>query len=588
MKFFKQVSLLILLFIIVSCSNQPNKDIVDRPNIILIMADDMGYGDLGYHDNPYIHTPNLDVLAGESVNFKNFYVSPVCAPTRASLLTGRYSIRTGVFDTYSGGAIMAANEITIAESLEESGYKTGLFGKWHLGDSYPSRPQDQGFQESVWHLSGGIGQVGDVFNYYAADSSYFNPVLYKNGKQFKSNGYCTDVFTSEAINFIEQNKEDQFFAYVSYNAPHTPLQVPQEYLDKYQHLTFDSTYYKSRGIYEHKKSKNDLNAAKKVYAMVSNIDDNVGRIIQSLKSNNLWDNTIVIFMTDNGPEQWRYTGGYRGKKSMVREGGIHVPFFMKLPETNFKQVDAVSAHIDVMPTLLELCDVKQINKSKFDGLSLVSHILENKHLPKRTLFFEWQRGYPEKYQNMAVFKDNFKLIGDVKEAANINQFELYNLKEDPYEATNIVNKNSLKAIELKNELDMWYEDIMASENILNMPTITVGTEHERHTILNRNDARGMQFIWAQDDMYVRWDLNIVKEGKYKVNVHFKNPIKDPGELVLRVGRQNFSINNTKTETRTITYDEVLLKQGKASLEAWYYKGWGKGYLTPFYVELIAL
>ena len=577
-----------LLFVIVGCSNQSDKDIVDRPNVILIMADDMGYGDLGYHDNPYIQTPNLDALAEGSVNFKNFYVSPVCAPTRASLLTGRYSIRTGVFDTYSGGAIMASNEITLAESLTEAGYRTGLFGKWHLGDSYPSRPQDQGFQESVWHLSGGIGQVGDVFNYYAADSSYFNPVLYKNGEQFKSNGYCSDVYTNEAISFIEKQKEQPFFAYVSYNAPHTPLQVPQEYLDKYEQLTFDSTYYASRGIYEHEISENDLEAAKKVYAMVTNIDDNVGKMIQSLKTNNLWDNTIVIFMTDNGPEQWRYTGGFRGKKGRVREGGIHVPFYMKLPENKIQHVETRSAHIDVMPTLLELCNVKQKNKSEFDGLSLVPQIYENKPSPERSLFFEWQRSFPEKYRNMTVISDDFKLIGNTTDGADIEAFELYNLKNDPFEASNIVSKNTSKALELRNQLDAWYEDIMNSDNIINIPATIIGTEYETHTILNRNDARGMQLIWAQDDMYVRWDLDIAKEGKYKVNIHFRNQINDPGDLMLRVGNQNFTLQNSKTDTRTLTYDEVLLKEGKASLEAWYYMGWGKGYITPFYIELIAL
>lgn len=586
MNLFGRLYLVLFLIIEFGCSKeQPSENNV-QPNVILIMTDDMGYGDLGYHDNPYIETPNLDALAKQSVEFSNFYVSPVCAPTRASLLTGRYNIRTGVFDTYSGGAIMASNEITIAESLSEAGYKTGLFGKWHLGDSYPSRPQDQGFQESVWHLSGGIGQVGDVFNYYAADSSYFDPILFKNGEQFKSKGYCSDVYTNEAIDFIENNKDQPFFAYVSYNAPHTPLQVPREYLDKYEDLAFDSTYYASREIYEHKMSPQDLNAAKRVYAMVSNIDDNVGNLLTSLKEHNLWDNTIVVFMTDNGPQQWRYTGGFRGRKGQVREGGIHVPFYMKMPNSKTKTIKTAAAHIDVMPTLLELCKVEQNVKSDFDGQSLVSQIFEEHVIQKRSLFFEWQRSYPEKYRNMAVISENYKLIGNTQEDSNISEFELYDLQKDPFESKNIIKENSETALELRDELNAWYEDIMSSENIKNTPRIIIGSEHERHTILNRNDARGMQLIWAQDDMYVRWDLHIIEKGKYKMKIHFRNPIEHPGDLVVRIGTQNFTFRNESINTKTITYDEVVLNAGKVALESWYYMGWGNGRLTPFYVELI--
>ena len=198
------------------------------PNVVLIITDDQGYGDLGFHGNHHIKTPHLDALAKESIRLNNFYVSPVCAPTRASLMTGRYSLRTGVRDTYNGGAIMHNSEVTIAEMLKTANYRTGIFGKWHLGDSYPSRPMDNGFDESVIHLSGGMGQVGDFTTWFQGDSSYFDPVLWHNGQQQQYEGYCSDIFTSEAIRFIDREGDQPFFCYLAFNAPHTPLQVPQK------------------------------------------------------------------------------------------------------------------------------------------------------------------------------------------------------------------------------------------------------------------------------------------------------------------------------------------------------------------------
>ncbi|MCK5466869.1 MAG: sulfatase-like hydrolase/transferase, partial [Cyclobacteriaceae bacterium] len=190
-----------------SCINIEDKKqaIANLPNVILIMTDDQGIGDFGFMGNPYVKTTNLDKLASQSLNLTNFYVSPVCAPTRASLMTGRYSERTGIYDTYNGGAIMSQDEVTMAEVLKENGYKTGIFGKWHLGDNYPYRPIDQGFDEALVHRGGGIGQPGDFANYFAKDSSYFNPVLFHNGVAQKSSGYCSDVFTNGAINFINSS-----------------------------------------------------------------------------------------------------------------------------------------------------------------------------------------------------------------------------------------------------------------------------------------------------------------------------------------------------------------------------------------------
>ncbi|MFQ3352172.1 MAG: arylsulfatase A-like enzyme, partial [Candidatus Marivariicella framensis] len=252
-----------------------------HPNVIIIMTDDQGYGDLGITGNPHVKTPVIDKFAAESIRFNNFYVSPVCAPTRSSLMTGRYSLRTGIRDTYNGGAIMSSNEVTIAEMLKQVDYKNGIFGKWHLGDNYPSRPSDQGFDESVIHLSGGMGQVGDITTYFKGDKSYFDPVLWHNNKKEAYKGYCSDIFTEQAISFIKKNKESPFFCYLSFNAPHTPLQVPEKYYQLYKDIDPTSGFNKDNKLFE-KMTERDKEDARKVYAMVSNIDDNIGKLLKEL------------------------------------------------------------------------------------------------------------------------------------------------------------------------------------------------------------------------------------------------------------------------------------------------------------------
>ncbi|MDX1285069.1 MAG: arylsulfatase, partial [Draconibacterium sp.] len=364
--FFCKGLILLCLLIIASCTQSVEEVHADKPNVILIMTDDQGIGDFGFTGNPYIKTPQLDKLAEQSLNLTNFYVSPVCAPTRACLMTGRYSERTGVYDTYNGGAIMSDSEITIAEILKDNGYQTGIFGKWHLGDNYPYRPFDQGFEVSAVHRGGGVGQPGDVFNFFARDSSYFNPVLFKNGKPEKTQGYCSDVYTDDLIDFIEANQEKSekpFFAYLSFNAPHTPLQLPQEYYDMYKDLEFDANEFEVFDEVVNQMTPKDIEAAKRVYGMVTNIDDNIARVMQTLKDQNIYENTIVIFLTDNGPQQNRYKLGLRARKSSVFGGGVRVPCLIHYPEKyeEKQELDATIAHIDLLPSILDLCGLENVN-----------------------------------------------------------------------------------------------------------------------------------------------------------------------------------------------------------------------------------
>ena len=293
-----------------------------KPNVILIMTDDQGHGDLGCHGNPVIKTPNIDKLAKQSVRMKNFYVSPVCSPTRSSLLTGRYNYRTGVVDTFIGRSLMHPDEVTLAALLRAVGYRTGIFGKWHLGDNYPLRAIDHGFHEALVLKGGGIGQPSDP----PGGESYFNPILQHNGKAVKKEGFVSDIITDAAIDFISKNKDGPFLCYLPFNCPHGPLEVPKKYYDMYKGkikvADFPKTGYPVEG-------KVDLDATAKIYGMITNVDDNLGRLFAKLDELGLANDTIVIFMTDNGPQQPRYNSGMRGRKATVFEGGTRVPFFVR-------------------------------------------------------------------------------------------------------------------------------------------------------------------------------------------------------------------------------------------------------------------
>ncbi|EAR02640.1 arylsulfatase [Maribacter sp. HTCC2170] len=572
-------SSLMFLYPLVSLS-QENK----RPNVIIIITDDQGYGDLGYTGNPHVKTPNIDSFASESIRMNNFYVSPVCAPTRASLMTGRYSLRTGIRDTYNGGAIMASNEVTIAEMLKQANYKTGVFGKWHLGDNYPSRPNDQGFDESLIHLSGGMGQVGDFTTYFQKERSYFDPVLWHNGERESYEGYCSDIFAENAIDFIEKNHDQPFFCYLSFNAPHTPLQVPDKYYQQYKDIDPSSGFEDdSRPFVEMtKKNKED---ARKVYAMVSNIDDNIGKLMRKLDDLKIAENTLVVFMTDNGPQQVRYVAGMRGRKGSVYRGGVRVPFYLRYPSKwqGNQDVETTTAHIDVLPTLSEICDVKLPENRKIDGKSFTA-LFDGKEAEwqDRSLFFYWTRRYPELYQNMALQKGPYKLVGHTDYNAQLNDFELFNLKDDPYEQHNLVADNNEIAASLRNELDLRFNELIASENIIEQPKIKIGTEFENPVFLNRNDAGGERGIWDQEEIYGKWNVAI-EEGYYNIKFRFIKPVPKGGKMYLETGARINQMKNTLDHTEIIEMVNVSLPKMNCDLVPFYKLGNKK--ILPFWVEI---
>ena len=558
---------------------------INQPNIVLIITDDQGYGDLGFTGNPHVKTPHLDQLAKESVRFNNFYVSPVCAPTRSSLMTGRYSLRTGVRDTYNGGAIMATSEITLAEQLKQANYSTGIFGKWHLGDNYPSRPIDQGFDESVIHLAGGMGQVGDITTYYERDSSYFDPVLWHNGQQKAYEGYCSDIFAEEAIRFIESKQEKPFFCYLSFNAPHTPLQVPDQYYQQYKNIDPSAGFDYDKRPFP-KMTEKDKEDARKVYAMVSNIDDNIGRLLQKLKDLGIEENTLVIFMTDNGPQQRRYKAGLRGLKSSVYRGGVRVPFFMRYPAkfAANQQIETTAAHIDVFPTLSSLCQLTMPKDRIIDGQNLLSLITGNKvDWADRSLFFNWTRKYPELYQNVALQKENYKLVGHTSYDASIDDFELFDITADPYEQNNIVQSHKTIAEDLKAEMDQYLQALTNAKNLKYPPRIGIGSPKENPTFLSRNDASGQRGIWAQQEVFGYWRTKI-QEGNYTIKFKFIEPVEGNGIMRLEAGTHVFRTKlNQNDPTDLIVMKNIHLPEMECDFIPYYQVGSKR--IFPFWVEI---
>ncbi len=417
----------------------------EEPNLLLIMVDDMGYGDVQLAGNPDIRTPHLDALARQSVQFENFYVSSVCAPTRASLLTGRYHQRTGVQSVTNGWEVMHADEETLAEVLADQGYRTGIFGKWHLGEYYPNLPNEQGFDTYIGFRTG-----------HTAD--YYDAVLEKNAKPYQTDGYITDALTDEAWSFMSQAGDDPFFCYLPYNAPHTPLLVDSSWFVKYAQMGYDER-------------------TARIYGMVENLDYNIGRLLDSLASMQLLDNTMVIFLSDNGPingwrvpqEEMRFNAGLRDQKFTVYEGGIRTQCYWmwKNHWSPGYLKNQVGAHIDVLPTVLDILEIRPPGV-QLDGISL-RNALETFNEPNPDRFFF------QKYQ-LGTFGGREPQPGGMARRGNwkmVDGSELYDLDQDPGETQNLALQYPDTLKFLNQAYGDWWQSILES-NELTRPPVMVG------------------------------------------------------------------------------------------------------------------
>jgi arylsulfatase A-like enzyme len=506
-----------------------------RPNVVLVMTDDQGFGDMSCHGNTHLKTPNIDRIAAEGVEFTEFFVCPVSAPTRASLMTGRYNYRTGVVDTYLGRAMMHADEVTLAEILGKAGYATGIFGKWHLGDNYPLRPVDQGFQEALVHKGGGLCQPAGP-----PGNSYFDPILQHNGKAEKHEGYCTDIFADAAIRFIEANRERPFFVYLPTNAPHGPFLIADEYWKPY----------KAKGL-------DDRTA--KVYGMVKNIDENLGKLLDRLAELDLERDTIVIFLTDNGPNGRRYNCGLRAHKGSVYEGGIRTAFFCRWPARlkAGKKVDRIAAHIDMLPTLCAACGADLPQDTTIDGRNLLP-LMEGtaEQWPDRTLFFQWHRGdEPVPFRKAAVRTEEWKLV---------NGKELYHIPDDPGEKKNVADQHPKVVERLRKAYQAWFKDVSATRGYA-PPRIHLGTPHENPVTLTRQDWRGPRAGWGGKALG-HWEVKVAQAGVYDIRLRFRR-LRQDGEATLKFGDLQRTQAIEKGATQC-TFEGVKLPAGPGRLEAW--------------------
>ncbi len=461
-----------------------------RPNVVLVITDDQGYGDLGVHGNTMIRTPNLDQLARESVRLTDYHVDPTCSPTRSALMSGRYSTRTGVWHTIMGRSLMSAEETTIAEVFRDAGYRTGMFGKWHLGDNAPCRPQDQGFERVVWHHGGGVGQGPDYW-----DNDYFDDHYEVDGEWRAFQGYCTDVWFEQATEFIAREDARPFFVYLATNAPHGPYLVDAKYSEPYVEAGVHATM-------------------AKFYGMITNIDENVGRLRAWLQEQGLAENTIFVFTTDNGTAaghvvrqrdrgSWRgFNAGMRGKKGSEYDGGHRVPMFVHWPAGGVtggaaggRDIDELAAHIDVLPTLAELCDVPVPAGLELDGASFAAALRDRGPAPKnRTLLVHSQRvEQPRQWRKCAVMTDRFRLV---------NGEELYDIVADPGQQLDLAALHPAVVARLRNAYLRWWESL---EPVFDdYVRIHLGGAEERPLLMSHD--------WHTNDKGTPWHQNHVRKG----------------------------------------------------------------------------
>jgi len=522
----------------------------DRPpNVILVMPDDVGYGDLACHGNPVIKTPNLDKLYAQSVRLTNFNVDPTCSPTRSALMTGRYSGRVGVWHTIMGRSMLRGDEVTMADVFAAGGYRTAVFGKWHLGDNYPFRPQDRGFDEVLVHGGGGVGQTPDYWG-----NNYFDDTYFHNGKPEKFQGYCTDVWFDGALKFIEENKDRPLLVYIPTNAAHGPYLVAEKY----------SRMYRGKpGV---------RNPA--FFGMITNIDENMARLRSKLEQLGLADNTILIFMTDNGTAAGSFNAGMRGRKGSQYDGGHRVPCLIHWPAGGFtrgRDVPQVAAHIDLLPTLIELCGLTRPEGVKFDGSSLVP-LLRGGKWPSRTLVVESQRiEHPTKWRKSAVMTDRWRLV-DGK--------ALYDMAADPGQTDNVADRHPEVVKQLTGHYNRWWESV--SERHGEYSRTILGNDAENPVTLTAHDWHEGRPPWNQG--HIRggsrangfWAVQVEREGEYEITLRrwpreanlpmHHGPGLKAVKARLTIGRidQTLLVDG---DAVSVTF-KVRLKAGKTRLQTW--------------------
>lgn len=467
-----------------------------KPNVIVLITDDQGFGDLSCHGNPVLKTPHLDKLHAESVRLTDFHVAPMCTPTRGQLMTGVDCLRNGAMNVSSGRTLLRRGIPTMADLFAASGYQTGQFGKWHLGDNYPYRPRDRGFQEALFFPSSHIGSAPDFWN-----NSYFDDTYSHNGKRQKYTGYCTDVFFGEAIRWMQgcAERKQPFFAYLATNAPHGPLFVPAKYREMY--------------------SNQKPNVAR-FFGMIANIDENLSKLDAFLREAGLKDDTLLIFLTDNGGTAGVsvFNAGMRGRKIDLYDGGHRVPCFVRWPAGKLRKpgdVAELTQVQDLLPTLVDLCGLKTPASTKFDGVSLVRLLRgEAEKLADRMLLIQFSRMNEPRPQkgDAAVLWQRWRLVQDK---------ELYDLAADPEQKANVIEKFPDVAAKMRQHYERWWAEVAPKVNA--HEAIVIGSDAENPLVLSPADWED-SFLdqGAQVRSGLRrngaWNVEVARAGSYEITL----------------------------------------------------------------------
>ncbi|WP_245726547.1 arylsulfatase [Pricia antarctica] len=493
-----------------------------KPNIVLILADDQGWGDLGSSGNTDLKTPNIDAIAKYGISFDNFYVQPVCSPTRAELLTGRHFPRTGVYSTSAGGERMDYEETTLAEILNKAGYQTAAYGKWHNGTQPPYHPNSQGFQDFYGFASGHWG-------------NYFSPMLEHNGQPVEGNGFLVDDLTEHGLKFIEKNQDNPFFLYLPFNTPHSPMQVPDEYWDRFKDK--DLTLISNE---KDAKDTENINVNKAALAMVENIDYNVGRIMAKLRKLYLEDDTIVIYLSDNGPNSFRWNGGMRGKKGDTDEGGVRTPFYIQwknsLPEG--KTIPQIASALDILPTLSKLVGVPPITAKPIDGKDLTPLLFDkNPEWEDRLIYNHWNGRTSLRTQKYRLDAED----------------QLYDIQKDRGQKTDISARYPQLRDSLVKAKTDWLSEVKPQTAETDTRLFTLGHPSYLYTWFPARDGiphgaieRSNQYPndsfftnWSSANDSITWDVEVLANGHFDVELYYTVTEENLGSIV------ELSLGNSK-------------------------------------------
>lgn len=556
----------ILLFLAPFCGGYAQYS--NKPNIIVVLSDDQGYGDFSMHGNPVLETPTLDKLAHESIELTDFHVAPLCTPSRGQLMTGLDAYHNKAATVGSASGIVKRDIMMMPELLKKEGYVTGLFGKWHLGESYPDRPMDNGFDKNIWIKGWGLLSEMEYDNDYY-ETRYLDSLTTKH-----STKYCSNLWFDKAMEWMDENteKDQPFFTYIALNAPHGPFDSPKQDFDFYKEKVSDEK-------------------TASFFGMIKNIDRNMGRLEDWMEKKGLKENTILLYITDNGTAQGEevFNADMRGRKTSLYEGGHRVTCFIRWPKGNLLgpiKIEGPTQVQDILPTLLELVDSKQ-EKQIFDGSSLTPLFYSQSKFDDRMFVVQYGSIPAKKYEGCVVY-GNWRLVGEE---------ELYNIKTDPSQAKNVINSHPEIASEMKNHYENWWSEL--EPNVNELVPIVVGSNQENPVILNSSN-------WLDNPVNTQWKvamgggvknggesyINVEQAGTYKIELsrwpfHLNRKLNgkgpefsiggksiNPGKALdiaygyISIGNEEIKIQKTGQNLNAISFQKEL-KKGEARFRGWF-------------------